>query len=115
MQLDRPEVKAFNNIGAQHMMDFGKPKDTPGRIALPVAGDKASHKVLVMKLIDEIGFDPVDAGDLSESWRLQPAIRVHATDLDAAGVRRALREAINERKPEWRATPDSPCTLANPR
>lgn len=113
-ELSRPVVKAFNNIAAQHLMDFGKPKGTPGRIALPVAGDRTQDKKLVMQLIDEIGFDPVDAGSLDESWRLQPAMPVHATDLDAVGVRRALAEARNERKAEWRATPGSPGTFTNP-
>ena len=86
----------------------------PGHIALPVAGDRAEDKHMLMRLIDEIGFDPVDAGGLDESWRQQPATPVHATDFDAAGVRRALAEANSERKPEWRATPASPGTFANP-
>jgi predicted dinucleotide-binding enzyme len=38
-----------------------------------------------MKLVNEIGFDPVDAGGLDESWRQQPATPVYAADLDAAG------------------------------
>lgn len=113
-ELGRPVVKAFNNIYAQHLMDFGKPKGTPGRIALPVAGDRPKAKQVVMRLIDEIGFDPVDAGGLDESWRQQPATPVYATDLDAAGVRRALAEASSERKPEWRATKASPGTFTNP-
>jgi len=114
LQLGRPIVKAFNNIAAQHLLNLGKRKGTPGRVALPVAGDRAKDKKLVMQLIDEIGFDPVDAGALSESWRLQPATPVHATDLDAEGVRRALAEAKNERKPEWRATQNSTSTLVSP-
>jgi predicted dinucleotide-binding enzyme len=109
-QLGRPVVKAFNNIAAQHLMDLGRPNGAPGRIALPVAGDRASDKRIVMQLIDEIGFDAVDAGSLDESWRQQPATPVHATDLDAPGVRRALAEASSERRPEWRATAMSPGT-----
>src|SRR6202011_153042 len=38
-QLNRPVVKAFNNIYAEHLLKLGKPKGTPGRIALPVAGE----------------------------------------------------------------------------
>ena len=112
--INRPVVKAFNNITAQHLADFGKPKGALGRIALPVAGDITKHKNLVMQLIDEIGFDPVDAGGLDESWRQQPATPVSATDLDAVGVSRALKKAVNERKPEWRATSKSPGTFTNP-
>src|SRR5213076_1279207 len=38
-QLGRPVVKAFNNIYAKHLLEQGKPAGSPGRIALPVAGD----------------------------------------------------------------------------
>jgi len=102
-QLGRPVIKAFNNIYAKHLQDRGKPPGTPGRIALPVAGDDARAKATVMKLVDELGFDPVDAGTLAESWRQQPGTPVYANDFDAAGVRRALGEASPERQPDWSA------------
>ncbi len=53
----------------------------------------------------------MDAGGLHESWRQQPGTPVYAADLNAAGVREALRKATPERKPEWRATPHSPGTF----
>jgi len=81
----------------------GRPAGTPGRIALPVAGDDVRAKSIVLKLVDELGFDGVDAGGLDDSWRQQPATPVYAADFDAAGVRRALASASRERKPEWRA------------
>src|ERR1700736_2410729 len=71
-QLKRPVVKAFNNIHAQHLLEFGQPKGTPGRIALPVAGDDLAAKSVVLRLGDERGFDGVDAGTLDQSWRQQP-------------------------------------------
>ena len=113
-QLHRPVVKAFNNIYAEHLLKLGKPAGTPGRIALPVAGDDEKAKSLVMRLVDEMGFDPVDAGKLDESWRQQPDTPVYATDHDKEGVRRALEQASPERKPEWRATKSSPGTYAKP-
>ncbi len=67
-----------------------------------------------MKLVDELGFDPVDAGGLDESWRQQPGSPVYTKDYDAAGVRRALAEAKPERTPDWRATGNSPGTFTNP-
>ena len=63
-QLNRPVVKAFNNIYARHLMSLGRPKGAPGRIALPVAGDGGAAKALVLQLVDELGFDGVDAGSL---------------------------------------------------
>lgn len=113
-QLGRPVVKAFNNIYARHLLERGRPTGTPGRIALPVAGDDRRAKDIVMRLVDELGFDPVDAGGLDESWRQQPDTPVYATDHDAAGVRRALADASPERRPEWRATPNSPGNFARP-
>ena len=52
---------------------MGKPPGAPGRIALPVAGDNAKAKAVVMELVNDMGFDAVDAGGLDESWRQQPA------------------------------------------
>ncbi|SBT63711.1 hypothetical protein GA0070622_0672 [Micromonospora sediminicola] len=86
-------VKVFNNIQAAHLMDNGKPAGTVGRIALPVAGDDADAKRIVMGLVDELGFDPVDAGTLDESWRQQPDTPVYGTDRDADGVREGLAAA----------------------
>ncbi|MCW6511894.1 NADPH-dependent F420 reductase [Lichenifustis flavocetrariae] len=102
-QIGRPVIKAFNNIHAGHLMDLGKPQGTPGRIALPVAGDDPEAKATVMTLVEELGFDPVDAGGLDASWRQQPGTPVYGGDLDAAGVRRALGEASKPRTPEWSA------------
>jgi len=102
-QLGRLVVKAFNTMNYKRLLERGQPKGTPGRIALPVAGDDQRAKQVVMRLVDELGFDPVDAGGLDDSWRQQPGTPVYDIDRDAAGVRRALTEASPERKPEWRA------------
>ena len=100
--LGHPVVKAFNGIYAQHLLENGQPAGTPGRVALPVAGDDGPAKALVLRLVDELGFDPVDAGSLGESWRQQPGTPVYGADLDAGGVRRALDEASQDRTPDWR-------------
>jgi predicted dinucleotide-binding enzyme len=102
-QLGRPVVKAFNTIYAQHLMDNGLPAGAPGRFALPVAGDDINAKTVVIRLIDALGFDGVDAGGLDESWRQQPGTPVYGPDLDADGVRAALASASKERPPEFRA------------
>jgi hypothetical protein len=102
-QLGRPVVKAFNNIYARHLLERGKPNGTAGRIALPVAGDDRRAKEVVIRLLDQLGFDGVDAGNLDESWRQQPGTPVYGTDLDAMGVRTALAEAKPERGPAFRA------------
>jgi predicted dinucleotide-binding enzyme len=113
-QLGRPVVKAFNNIYAKHLLELGQAAGSHGRIALPVAGDDARAKEIVMRLVDELGFDAVDAGGLDESWRQQPDTPVYATDFDAEGVRRGLAQAGKERGPQFRATDKSPGTFAQP-
>ena len=80
-QIGHPLVKAFNTIQAQHLLELGLPRGTAGRIALPVAGDDPAAKAVVMGLVDELGFDPVDAGSLDESWRQQPGSPVYARGL----------------------------------
>lgn len=113
-QLGRPVIKAFNNIYAQHLLENGKPRGTPGRIALPVAGDDPIAKAKVMQLVDEIGFDPIDAGTIADSWRQQPASPVYTFDYDADGVRRALAAATPQRVDEFTATANSPGTFDSP-
>jgi predicted dinucleotide-binding enzyme len=108
-------VKAFNNIYAKHLRDRGRPPGSPDRIALPVAGDDPEPKAVVMSLVDELGFDAVDAGTLDESWRQQPGTPVYATDFDADGVRRALSEASPDRLEEFSGTLESPGNFAEPR
>ena len=98
-QLGHPVVKAFNNIRAQHLLELGKPAGSPGRIALPVAGDDPETKRIVMDLVDELGFDPLDAGTIDESWRQQPGAPVYGADLDRTGATNALMEA-NRARPE---------------
>jgi predicted dinucleotide-binding enzyme len=102
-RLRRSVVKAFNNIFARSLGERGKPKGAKGRIALPVAGDDARAKQTVMRLIDELGFDPVDAGSLDESWRQQPGTPVYTKDFDAERLRRGLAEANPERPADFRA------------
>jgi DNA-binding transcriptional MerR regulator len=87
---------------------------TPSRALNSYREYGESHVDVVLRLVEKLGFDAVDAGSLDESWRQQPGTPVYTTDLDVAGVRRALAAASPERTPEWRATPNSPGTFANP-
>jgi len=101
-RIGAPVQKVFNGIYWKHLLEKGAPAGTPGRIALPVAGPE-DGKQLVLDLVDALGFDPVDAGSLEESWRQQPGTPVYGKDYDADGVRRALAEAPAERPAEFRA------------
>jgi hypothetical protein len=102
-QLGRPVVKAFNTIHAQHLLERGRAADQSGRIALPVAGDDPAAKAVVLRLIDELGFDGVDAGTLDESWRQQPGAPVYGADMNLDSIRGGLTAARRERSPDFRA------------
>ena len=102
-QIGRPVIKAFNNILAKSLLEKGVPRGTKGRIALPVAGDSSDAKALVLRLVDDLGFDPVDAGDLDNSWRQQTGTPAYCQDLEAAALRRALAEADRPRIADYRA------------
>ena len=64
-------VKAFNHIYAAELTTHGLPAGTKNRRALVIAGNDAKAKAEVAAIIDRFGFDVVDAGPLSESWRIQ--------------------------------------------
>jgi predicted dinucleotide-binding enzyme len=102
-RIGRPVIKAFNNIFAKSLLEKGVAKGTAGRIALPVAGDSPDAKATVLRLVDALGFDPVDGGDLDNSWRQQPGTPAYCHDLEAAALRRALAEADRSRIAEYRA------------
>ena len=102
-QIGRPVIKAFNNILAESLLEKGVPSGTRGRIALSVAGDSSDAKSAVLRLVDDLGFDPVDGGDLDESWRQQPGTPAYCQDLEATALRRALAEADRSRIAEYRA------------
>ena len=92
-QLGRPVIKAFNNILAYSLAELGSPRGSTGRLAIAVAGDNAEAKDVAMRLVDEVGFDPVDAGSLADSWRQQPSTPVYCCDFDADETRKALAAA----------------------
>jgi len=102
-QIGQPVIKAFNNIYFQRLLELGRPRGSKERIALPVAGDDPAAKRVVMDLIDQLGFDAVDAGKLDDSWRQQPGTPCYTKDLDAKHLEQALVEAGSKRPEEWRA------------
>jgi len=65
-------VKGFNNIFFQHLGSLPRPSASADRSALAIAGDDAEAKRRVTELLDQIGYDTVDLGPLSEGWRIQP-------------------------------------------
>ncbi|MFD8389958.1 NADPH-dependent F420 reductase [Streptomyces sp. NPDC059680] len=100
--LGHPVIKAFNGTYAQDILDRPRPAGDPERIAVPVAGDDEAAKAKVRALIDELGFDTVDAGGIDDSWRQQPATPVYGLRADVEGVKKALTTASPERPADFR-------------
>lgn len=100
--LGRPVVKAFNNIYAKSLLVKGAPPGSAERIALSVAGDPPEARAATLRIVDELGFEPVDAGSLGESWRQQPGTPAYCNDLNASALKRALAEADRKRLSEYR-------------
>ena len=78
-------VKAFNHIYAAQLTTDGLPAGAKNRRALVIAGNDREAKASVTHLLDQFGFDAVDAGPLSEGWRIQ-------RDTPGYGPRRTAEE-----------------------
>jgi 8-hydroxy-5-deazaflavin:NADPH oxidoreductase len=86
-------VKAFNHIHAAQLTTDGTPAGTANRRALVIAGDDAGAKATVTRLLDQFGFDVVDAGPLKEGWRIQRDTPGYGPRRNADELRRDLAAA----------------------
>lgn len=92
-QLGRPIIKAFNNILAFSLAESGRPEGEADRLAVAIAGDDEKAKKVAGRLVNDAGFEPVDAGPLSESWRQQPSTPSYCCDFNVEQMREALAAA----------------------
>lgn len=86
-------VKTLNHIGYHEIEELAHPAGSPERVALALAGNDSGAVGVVARFVDELGFDPVLAGSLAESARLQPGSPVFGADLDRDALRRDLGSA----------------------
>jgi len=101
-QLQRPVIKAYNNILYRSLVNSGLAKGTTSRIALPISGDDKQSKDLVSILVDDSGFDSLDYGSLQDSWRQQPGSPVYCTDLTLTQLKKSIEKVRKELLPERR-------------
>ncbi|ATO34024.1 Pyrroline-5-carboxylate reductase [Dickeya dianthicola] len=97
--VNRPLIKAWNAVLSETLKEKGLAAGSPSRIAIPVAGDSPTAKSVALELVNQTGFDAVDAGTLSESWRQQPGTPAYCTELNAAQLEAALQAADKKRAP----------------
>jgi len=98
-------VKSLNQLGYHQFDENRRSKAAPDRIAIGAAGDDPAAVRKVMRLVDQLGFDPVDAGPLKNGLALEPdgspiAATYSAEEL-AARLARSRRFA-DLRRSEWR-------------
>ena len=101
-QWGRPVIRAWNALFAETLAKKGKVDGERDRLAVPVAGDSAESKQLVMRLVDDTGFDAVDAGPIAESWRQQLGNPAFCTELSADQLAEALSLADQAAYPKRR-------------
>ncbi|TPW78313.1 NADPH-dependent F420 reductase [Schumannella sp. 10F1B-5-1] len=86
---DSTVVKAFNHMGYHDLEDEARPHGAPGRKAIAIAGPEPEVDAVV-RVVDDLGFDPVVAGPLAEGVRMEPHTELFGADVDAAEVRAML-------------------------
>jgi predicted dinucleotide-binding enzyme len=89
-QLGIPVVKVFNSILATSINDLGKPKGEKKRIAIAVSGDDTKAKEVVFKLVEELGFDPFDVGNILQSWKQQPGSPIYCRDINLEELKKRV-------------------------
>ncbi|XUL86019.1 NADPH-dependent F420 reductase [Streptomyces galilaeus] len=70
-------VKTFTNLDFRRLFTLARPAGAADRSALAVAGDDSEAKARVTGLLDAIGYDAVDLGNLADSWRIGPNTPIH--------------------------------------
>jgi predicted dinucleotide-binding enzyme len=99
---DRPVATAWNAITSQSFDAKATVPGDTGRVAIPVAADRDADRHVAMSLVEETGFDAVDAGVLAESWRQQPGAPVYCTDRVREDMPHWLARAEKQRVPQRR-------------
>ncbi|RKR89889.1 hypothetical protein BDK92_4248 [Micromonospora pisi] len=86
-------VKAFNTLHAENMRDHARQSSAQERYGIPMSGDDPQAKRAIADLVEELGFQPVDAGDLATGGRKQqPGSITYEADFTADELVEALRQ-----------------------
>jgi predicted dinucleotide-binding enzyme len=102
-QLGHPVIKAFNSLNAADLLAGGERPGSDARVALPIAGAPGPAKDTAAQIVRAVGFDVVDAGELSESWRIQPGTPAFLADTNAERLRTAMSLATRQQIEEYLA------------
>lgn len=85
-------VKSLNQLGYHELDEYARGRGAPDRIAIAAAGKDRLAVEAVMRLIDDLGFDPVDAGELARGRKLEPDGSPYALTYTAAELAQRLSD-----------------------
>ncbi len=83
-------VKTFNHLGYHDLAADRRPAGAPDRRAVAVAGDDDEARAAVARLVDEVGFDAVDAGSLERGRALEAGGEIFGARMSADAMRAAI-------------------------
>jgi predicted dinucleotide-binding enzyme len=101
-QIGIPVVKVFNSILATSIHHMGRPTADKNRIAIAVSGDDAKAKGIAFRLVEDLGFDPFDLGNIAQSWKQQPGSSIYCRDINLE----ELKKRVDAMGTEWSAMRD---------
>lgn len=97
-QVGRKVIKTFNSVLAYSLENLGKPKEEKNRIAMQISGDDEKQKKIVMKLIEDCGFEPYDNGNLENSWTQQPNSAGYCCDYTCEELKKIKEKSKQTKK-----------------
>jgi predicted dinucleotide-binding enzyme len=83
-------IKAINHMGYHNLHDETKPQGALYRKAIAIAGNSNTDIQLIAMFIDSLGFDPVVAGTLADSIKLQPGSEIFGANVDKQKLQRMI-------------------------
>lgn len=111
-KIGHPIIKAFNNVLGDTLAEKGRKKGDEGRLAAAAAGDSAEDKAVVMRLIDEAGFDPSTEAPSKNPGASSPGHPATAATTIKKKWKKPCRKPSLEKRPAY-AMPSmtTSCTL----
>ena len=96
-------VKSLNQLGYHQLEENERPKGAPDRVAIGAAGDDQLAVRKVMRLLDRLGFDPIDAGPLKNGLVLEPDGSPIATTYSAEQLAELVSRWADQLRPHQRS------------
>lgn len=102
-------IKALNHLDSSHLFINARRDDRLNRTTLPIVGDDFEAKQAVMQFVDMIGYNAIDIGSLSESWRVEPGTPIHVWPY----IPKLSERLADEEAQDWfKKTPGTPVSAA---